>query len=559
MENENFSKEFQIAWELHAKALSVIPSGGGPSGKAPIVAWAEYQKRTPTDDELLDWNNTLHPRLWGIVTGLVSRIVVVDVDTVEAMAIMGALKPHIRTPRGGGHYYFVHPGTWVKTDSAILPSVDIRGDGGFVNVIGGKYEIQIFPASDTVYPWGLLPDVILKAITTPRAPTESLPLSDNHAIPQGQRNATLTSSAGTMQRRGMSAEAIEAALLAENRTRCQPPLSDAEVIGIAKSVSRYEPVTNGNTYIYKYNEPNNEKLDTNLTGNLTGNLTNPQQPLSKRVEEWIKLTGSRWFETPELDRDLGITSTADKNNRLMAVRRLEEKAIIERHPKEAKRFRYINTSLSIIDFKTAVSAGSLPLEWPLRIQKYVNLFPGNLAVVAGATNAGKTALLLNVMYLNNYTFPLPKYYFCSEMGQVELRERLEGFKGMAIEEWDFKAIDRSTDFEDVIVPDALNIVDYLELTEDLYAVNTHLTAITHKLGNGLAIVALQKKEGAKYGRGQEFSAEKCKLYLSMDAGKITIIKGKSWANKKVNPNDLKAEFQIIAGCEFTMTREWERD
>ena len=109
------------------------------------------------------------------------------------------------------------------------------------------------------------------------------------------------------------------------------------------------------------------------------------------------------------------------------------------------------------------------------------------------------------------------------MGDVELRERLEQFEGMGIEVWNFKAIDRSADFADGIVPNCLNIVDYLELTEDLWAVNTHLTAITKKQGNGLSIVALQKKEGAKWGRGQELSAEKSKLYLSIDKNKLTVL------------------------------------
>src|SRR4029450_519476 len=41
--------------------------------------------------------------------------------------------------------------------------------------------------------------------------------------------------------RGFEAGSIEAALLSENRTRCVPPLPDAEVRGIAASVTRYAP------------------------------------------------------------------------------------------------------------------------------------------------------------------------------------------------------------------------------------------------------------------------------------------------------------------------------
>jgi hypothetical protein len=44
-----------------------------------------------------------------------------------------------------------------------------------------------------------------------------------------------------MRQRAMTGKAIEAALRIENAERCRPPLSDAEVAGIARSVARYDP------------------------------------------------------------------------------------------------------------------------------------------------------------------------------------------------------------------------------------------------------------------------------------------------------------------------------
>ena len=59
-------------------------------------------------------------------------------------------------------------------------------------------------------------------------------------IPPGERNSALMSLAGAMRRRGADLETIRDALLQTNRARCQPPLEDAEVTGIAESVVRYE-------------------------------------------------------------------------------------------------------------------------------------------------------------------------------------------------------------------------------------------------------------------------------------------------------------------------------
>jgi hypothetical protein len=76
---------FAIAYKLLTLGFSVIPSGGGDKGKAPIVNWRECQKRQPTDAELETWHRELNPQLWGIVTGAISGVVVVDALEMLAM------------------------------------------------------------------------------------------------------------------------------------------------------------------------------------------------------------------------------------------------------------------------------------------------------------------------------------------------------------------------------------------------------------------------------------------------------------------------------------------
>jgi hypothetical protein len=62
-------------------------------------------------------------------------------------------------------------------------------------------------------------------------------------IPNGNRNGTLASLAGTMRRRGMGEAEILAALEVTNRLRCKPPLTAEEVRRIVQSVARYEPAS----------------------------------------------------------------------------------------------------------------------------------------------------------------------------------------------------------------------------------------------------------------------------------------------------------------------------
>jgi len=174
-------------------------------------------------------------------------------------------------------------------------------------------------------------------------------------------------------------------------------------------------------------------------------------------------------------------------------------------------------------------------------------------VVAGSPDSGKTAWLLNLIKLNQDKWNI--YYQSSEMGETELATRLEQFTDMDLNDWKFIAEERSSHFADVIRPDDINIIDYMELTDNVWMVAEYLREIHDKLNNGIAIVALQKKRNADLGRGGEFSLEKPRLYLSMDTGKMTIQKAKNWATME-NPNRKFIKFKIVKGCQFHITEDW---
>jgi hypothetical protein len=101
-------------------------------------------------------------------------------------------------------------------------------------------------ARGSVYDWrcgvnGKLPTVPSGVLAAMREKPKASAAAPGEPIGEGGRNAALASLAGVIRRKGMSPAAIEAALLEENRTRCQPPLPDAEVRQIAASVGRYQP------------------------------------------------------------------------------------------------------------------------------------------------------------------------------------------------------------------------------------------------------------------------------------------------------------------------------
>ncbi len=82
---------------------------------------------------------------------------------------------------------------------------------------------------------------LIEKLAAARPPTKApAPPSDDATIGEGGRNAYLTREAGKLRRLGVDEDVLAAALANLNEKNCNPPLDDAEVLKIAKSVGRYE-------------------------------------------------------------------------------------------------------------------------------------------------------------------------------------------------------------------------------------------------------------------------------------------------------------------------------
>jgi hypothetical protein len=181
-----------------------------------------------------------------IAIAIPAGFVAVDVDGDEgdkALQDAGHELPRTVTSRTGrGRHLLFRTGEPVAPKVGVLPHVDLRGPGSYIVAPPSRH------ASGKTYEWILSPEKVeiapapawIHALSKTNGNGNGTAVPIGEVIPQGQRNRTLASLGGTMRRRGMSPEAIEAALLSENR-RCNPPLPDGDVRRIAKSVSRYEP------------------------------------------------------------------------------------------------------------------------------------------------------------------------------------------------------------------------------------------------------------------------------------------------------------------------------
>ncbi|MBI4589993.1 MAG: bifunctional DNA primase/polymerase, partial [Candidatus Rokubacteria bacterium] len=124
---------------------SVVPIKTGEN--RPLIEWQPFQLRHPTEEEVRDWFTRWPEANVGIVTGAVSGLVVLDIDSVEGLRAVAErcggtlpVTPIVRTPRGW-HVYLQHSGErTIPNKIGLLPGVDLRGDGGYVVAPGSVGE-----------------------------------------------------------------------------------------------------------------------------------------------------------------------------------------------------------------------------------------------------------------------------------------------------------------------------------------------------------------------------------------------------------------------------------
>ncbi|MGI8926878.1 MAG: bifunctional DNA primase/polymerase, partial [Tepidiformaceae bacterium] len=187
----------------------------------------------------------------GIAVGA-ARLAVLDIDpghggdeSLRDLRARYGVEPFatrtVLTGGGGEHLYFVEPpGADLRPSVGLLgPGLDIRAAESYVVAPPSRHATgRLYQWENEALPILPFPEALVTLLTGDKK-RGAAPVGD--VIPQGERDGTLASLAGTMRSRGMSASEIEAALLVANSERCVPPLSDDEVRKVARSVGRYEP------------------------------------------------------------------------------------------------------------------------------------------------------------------------------------------------------------------------------------------------------------------------------------------------------------------------------
>lgn len=275
-------------------------------------------------------------------------------------------------------------------------------------------------------------------------------------------------------------------------------------------------------------------------------------PVSTQVLEYsMKTFGT--FGNQDVYRDLNFMGEADKSSCRRTLRDLVDKKILARIPGKDGFYRRIDETIKVLPWQQADINSTMDIIFPpFGLEKLVKIYPGSVIVIAGATNAGKTGFLLNFVKGNMYQYPIN--YYTNELGAAELKNRLKYFEGV---DWKFTAIQRSKEYSDLVrvFPDHIHVIDYLAVYDSFYRIGQEISDIFDSLNKGVAVIAIQKDTDTKFdkkmfGRGGAFTAERARLYLTLDANKLTVVKAKNWRDELENPDGKVYKFKLTNGCFF---------
>lgn len=279
-----------------------------------------------------------------------------------------------------------------------------------------------------------------------------------------------------------------------------------------------------------------------------------EKNLSDEIRQKVDMTTGD-FSVTNLYNMLENVTPKDRGNVRQVLHRLKEQGIIEPSGRRDGVYRRVITELEEMDWENAPTDG-LVFDWPLELHDIATVFQKDVCVVAGYKDSGKTAFAIDFIRRNMEKYDI--HYFNCEMSNSRLRDRLRQVDELPPTGWTFKAYSRGDNFADVIKPDAINVVDYLEITDEHWLVAKYLKQIRLKLDNGMALVLLQKPKGRDTGMGGDKSLQTPTLYVALEHGKAKLVSAKTFKGEH-SPRGHIADYTLWHGWKFNLSSPWHSE
>lgn len=233
--------------ELGFEVFPIVPQGKNPATEHGL------KDATRDPEQIRKWWQANPYYNIAIRCGGPSHLTVIDEDLDEEKGKFGTenMRQYERehgafpetitvlTPRGGRHRYYLADTEYRNGQSSNgVEFVDVRGEGGYVlappsvGPNGREYVWEDDPRDGEVSIARVIPGSSLEEFlgaTKARKKQDGQQSAEIGKIPDGQRTSSLMRLVGTLVDKGLSPDAIKAAVREENFRRCEPPLSDDEL------------------------------------------------------------------------------------------------------------------------------------------------------------------------------------------------------------------------------------------------------------------------------------------------------------------------------------------
>lgn len=530
---------FPIATSWDEKAKKVL--------KKPLVSWKKYQDVLPSTDDVRRWFTKDFPNAQlCISTGKLSDTFVIDADSQEMIKTIESMLPDVPIPtqltpgHNGKHYFFKHSEGFVNR-AEYEKGLDVRTEGGL---------IMMSPSDDSRgNKWKWEKD---KSIQTVKR--IELPENIKHYLRTRLKNTSYNFI-------DEDDESDEPTVWFANGRR------DSDLFHIAYSLIKGKKTNASITtdvlirLVNSWGEHDPAWVDAKVKSAIQRAATTEESNLEE-IEKYIMAMNGN-FAINGIINWFGIKDTIAKNQVLFLMQQLEKNNIIIPVGNKNGLYRLVDNDPQIMDLDQPMPKKSA-IKLPFLLHDIVDIYPKNVILVAGEKDSGKTCFAMNTAYMNRNIFKVR--YLNSEMGIAELRHRLSKFPkdNFEFSEWKkIEWIEKSSKFEDMIDPDGLNIIDYLEIGAEAFAVTEDIKKVFDKLKNGILLIVMQKRTYKEYAVGGEGTLEKARLSVNLERiggeniGRITV--AKNWSGVLENPKGKICKYKIWNGGKMKMTEYWHEE
>ena len=255
------------------------------------------------------------------------------------------------------------------------------------------------------------------------------------------------------------------------------------------------------------------------------------QKLSVVLREFLKNAQGKHVSLTHLRKELKIKpeSPAWDGIRVLMHRLVQEK-VVKPSGKNDGTFKVITEVQPVVVFE-AERRPPIAINFPrdyntqdqIPIYSELILREGDLILISGQSNAGKTALCINLCAENLESHPVLMGNEYTTLDGEPSSRFLNRLDAMDWVKWHDGEGDRFTllpvrsDYAEHIVKDKINIIDWINIeTGEHFLISNIMEDIKKELGRGIAIIAIQKAEGADSGRGGQFTKDFADVELLID-------------------------------------------